>query len=660
MNPQISFLLNKAVEALKISSLESANLYLKQAFKSQPKNPHILRLMGILHAQKKEYLEALECLNLAIKFDSKNALAYSNLGNVLNELRDFKGALAAYEQSIKLEPRYAEAWSNKGNTLSVLQRFEEALCCYEQSIKLEPRYAVAWSNKGNALSSLRRFEEALGCYDHALNLNPNYSEAWSNKGVILQELRRYDEAISCFSNALNLAPDMEWTHGDLFHAKMQVCDWEFFENDLQEIKTNIMGGKKVSTPFPLLSIIDSPDIHQRAAQIYVQSKFPADYSLGSLYKRLNNEKICIAYYSADYYNHATGHLISELFDRHDRSRFHIIGLSLGPSKNDEKAKRIANSFDQFIEVENKTDIEVASLSRDLGVDIAVDLKGFTQHGRPKIFAYRAAPIQVNYLGFPGTMGADYIDYIVADRKVISRESADFFTEKVISLPNSYQINDKKRIISDAIFSRSDFGLPEDGFVYCCFNNNYKILPETYDGWMRILSAVERSVLWLLSDNPWSQDNLKKQASKRGVDPARIIFAERMELSEHLARHRLADLFIDTFPYNAHTTASDSLWAGLPVLTMSGDSFPSRVAESLLSAIGLPELVLETQSEYEDMAIQLARSPGMLNDIKLKLSNNRLVYPLFDTPSFVNALESAYLKIFDLYSRGLPKEHILIN
>jgi predicted O-linked N-acetylglucosamine transferase (SPINDLY family) len=321
--------------------------------------------------------------------------------------------------------------------------------------------------------------------------------------------------------------------------------------------------------------------------------------------------------------------------------------------------RLHKAFDRFIDVENMVDIKIAQLSRDLNIDIAVDLTGFTSDSRAGIFSYRSAPIQVNYLGYPGTMGADYIDYIVADKTLIPLDAQSHFTEQVVYLPNSYQVNDRKRLISEKQFRREDLDLPEDGFVFCCFNNNFKILPATFEGWMRILKVVEGSVLWLLQDNQWVVENLKKEAEKQGIAADRLVFAERLPLPEHLARHRQADLFLDTLPYNAHTTSSDALWAGLPVLTLMGRSFASRVAASLLNAIGLTELITKTQEEYETLAIELAMNPNKLADIKLKLAKNRLTTPLFDTPLFTKNLEAAYIKMYERYQAGLEPDHIAI-
>jgi predicted O-linked N-acetylglucosamine transferase (SPINDLY family) len=352
--------------------------------------------------------------------------------------------------------------------------------------------------------------------------------------------------------------------------------------------------------------------------------------------------------------------MAELFELHDKSQFELIAFSFGPKADDEMRRRIEKSFNRFIEVGDKEDIEIAELSRNLNIDIAIDLKGFTKDSRVGIFSNRAAPIQVSYLGYPGTMGADYIDYIIADKVLIPIESQAFYLERVVYLPNSYQVNDRRRLISDRQFTRQELGLSENAFVFCCFNNNFKILPETFASWIGILKAVDDSVLWLFEDNQWAKENLKKEAQKYGLDENRLIFANKLPLDQHLARYRQADLFLDTLPYNAHTTTSDALWAGLPVLTLIGESFASRVAASLLNAIGLPELITSSREEYQAVAIDLALNTKKLLDIKLRLTKNRLTTPLFDTPLFAKNLEAAYIKMHERYQADLKPDHIFIS
>ena len=477
--------------------------------------------------------------------------------------------------------------------------------------------------------------------------------------MTLNELKRFDEAIALYHKALSLKPDIDWLPGYLLHTKMKICSWSDLPQSLDSISKKVAANEKVTDPFPLLALHDDIFLHKKSSEIYIQSKYSFKPVLGPILKHPQSQKIRVGYFSADFHNHATGYLMAELFELHDKSQFELVGFSFGPTTNDEMRERLEKSFDQFIEVGGISDLEVAKLSRDLNIDLAVDLKGFTGGSRTGIFSYRAAPIQVNYLGYPGTMGVDYIDYIIADKTLIPLESQSSYTEKVVYLPNSYQVNDRKRLISERQFTKRELGLPEDGFVFCCFNNNFKILPATFASWMRILKAVEGSVLWLFKDNSWIVENLKKEASKHGIDGGRLVFVERMPLSEHLARHRQADLFLDTLPYNAHTTSSDALWAGLPVLTLMGESFASRVAASLLNAMDLPELITNTQEEYEAMAIKLATHPHKLADIKLKLAKNRLTAPLFDTPLFTKNLEAAYFKMVERYDLDLRPDHITI-
>ena len=728
MNPQIAFLLNRSIESLRSSNIDSASLYLRQALRLQANNPDVLRLLGVIAAQKKQYAEALNYLKTSLKFHPKNPLTLSNLGNVYLILKDYSSALEAYDRSIKIEPRYEEAWSakgnalyelkryeeslvhhdmaislnpnyaeaysNKGNTLNELKRYEEALVHHDRALSLKPDYAVAFYNKGNALYQIERYVDAIACYDQALNLRPDYFEvyynkgnalnelkyyvdaiacydqvislkpdyagAYCNKGNALNELKYYADAIACYDQALLLEPNVDWIIGNLIHAKMKLCDWNNFSTDVKLALNKATAQKKSMLPFIGLTLSDNTTLHKNLSQIYTHDKYPIDLGLGKISIDSKKERIKLGYFSANFHNHAIGYLVAELFELHDKNLFELVGFSFGPIVHDEMRQRLVKSFDQFIEVGNSSDLEIAKLSRHLNIDIAIDLMGLTQDARTGIFSYRAAPIQINYLGYPGTMGADYMDYIIADRILVPDDSKEFYSEKVVYLPNTYQANDRNKAISENIFTRQELGLPEKSFVFCCFNNNFKILPETFECWMRILKAVDGSVLWLLQDNQWVVSNLKKEAEKYGVDANRLVFAERAPLAEHLARHRQADLFLDTLPYNAHTTASDALWAELPVLTVMGNSFASRVAASLLSAIDLPELIASSQEEYESLAIELAIDLKKLSIIKKKLVDNRLLAPLFDTPLFTKNLETAYIKMHERYQEGLPPEQISID
>ena len=694
MNSQLQLMLQQAIQAFQGGNFDSADLVLRRVLQVDSKNIVALNILGLIKATQTNYQEAADFLGRAAQIKPNDAsirynlakvltdsgnnedavahhkkavvlapdnpMAWLNYGQTMSNLCLHKDALVCYDNALSLKPDYAEAWSNKGISLKALKRFDEAIAHYNKALELKPDFSEVLSHKGNILSVLRRYDEAITHFDKALSLKPDYAEAWSNKGVTLNELRRYDEAITHFDKALSLKPDIDWVSGDLLHIKMKICDWSALAESLEDIFKKVMANEKVATPFSLLALNDDALLHKKSSEIYIQSRYPFNPVLEPILKRPQGQKIRVGYFSADFHNHATGCLMAELFELHDKSQFELVGFSFGLITNDEMRQRLEKSFDQFIEVGNRSDIEIAQLSRDLNIDIAIDLKGFTQDARTGIFAHRAAPIQVNYLGYPGTMGADYIDYIIADKTLISPELQSCYSEKVIYLPDSYQVNDRKRLISERQFTRQELGLPESSFVFCCFNNNFKILPATFEGWMRILRAVEGSVLWLLQDNSWALENLKKEAEKQGVAPDRLVFAERLPLPEHLARHRQADLFLDTAPCNAHTTTSDALWVGLSVLTLMGESFGSRVAASLLNAVGLPELITSTQEEYEALAIELALNSKKLSEIKLKLANNRFTTPLFDTPLFTKNLEAAYIKMYEQYQADLEPEHIFIT
>jgi predicted O-linked N-acetylglucosamine transferase (SPINDLY family)/glycosyltransferase involved in cell wall biosynthesis len=549
----------------------------------------------------------------------------------------------------------AKAWHH---TLADVPQRSSALQDYDQAILLNPHNAEAHNNRGSALHAQMQHEAALESYNKAVALKPDYAEAYCNRANVLLTLKQYQAALESFDQALRLKPDYEYLRGMRTHVRRLLCDWEDSEAERRQLETAIAAGERVALPFTILAISDSPALQKQAAEIYVQHKHPPR-STAQISRHPQHDKFRIGYFSADYYNHATSYLIAELLEQHDRSKFEILGFSFGPNKVDEMSKRVSTAMDRFVDVRSISDYDIAQLSRKLEVDIAVDLKGFTKDHRAGIFAERAAPIQVNYLGYPGTMAAEYIDYLVADPTLIPAASQQHYSEKIVYLPDSYQANDSKRPHTAKPSTRAEEGLLETAFVFCCFNNAYKITPAVFDAWMRILSRVDGSVLWLLEENPAAAANLRKQAAQRGIPPQRLVFAKPLPLPEHLARHALADLFLDTSPYNAHTTASDALWTGLPVLTRIGETFASRVAASLLRAVDLPELITTTESEYEELAIDLARDKERYQALRQRLEQNRVTALLFDTQAFTHHLEAAYSAMFERYHAGLPPDHIHI-
>jgi predicted O-linked N-acetylglucosamine transferase (SPINDLY family) len=640
--------------------LGEAQAIYQQILKVQPRHFDSLHLLGVAAVQTGRLELGIQLIGEAIEVNPNVASAYYSRGNALLGLKRPDEALASYDKALALKPDYADAHTNRGNALRSLERLDEALTSYDKALSLNPGCADAYNNRGSTLRGLKRLDEALASYDKALSLQPGWADAYNNRGNALRDLNRLDEALASYEKALSLKPDCDFLLGTLLHARMTRCDWDGLPQSLSLYEGDISRFKRVSPPFPALSLLDAPELHKIVSTVYAEAKYPKSQALGPINRRPADGRIRIGYYSADFHNHATASLMAQLFETHNAERFELYGFSFGPDRHDGMRKRVSSAFDRFIEVTDKSDREVATLSRELGIDIAVDLKGFTKNSRTRIFAEGCAPVQVNYLGYPGTMGAEYIDYIIADRTVIPEQGQSAFVEKVVYLPHSYQVNDLKRRISERAFTRQELGLPESGFVFCCFNNNFKILPATFDGWMRILNAVEGSVLWLFEDSPTAAGNLRKEAEKRGVESDRLVFARRMPLDEHLARHRLADLFIDTLPYNAHTTASDALWAGLPVLTCMGKSFASRVAGSLLNAVGMDELITHTQADYEARAVELATTPGQLEQLKSKLEKNRLVAPLFDGTLFARHIESAYEMMHARYQAGLPPASIVVQ
>lgn len=647
-----------ALEELK--RLDEALASYEQAIKLKPEFAEAHGNRGNALKELKRPDEALASYGQAIKLKPDYAEACSNRGTVLQELKRLDEALASYQQAIKLEPGQPDTYYNLGTALQELKRLDEAVASYERAIELKPGYAVAFNNRGNALRELGRLDEALASFERAIALQPDHAEAWSNRGNALEELKRPDEALASYEQAIRLEPDLEYLRGAWLHAKTMLCNWTDLENQTAGLMAKIDNGEKASSSFAVLALTSSSRLQRKATETWVNDKHPLRTGLPGIPERHRHGKIRIGYFSADFHDHATTYLMAGLLEQHDKEKFEITAFSFGPDKDDEMRKRVAAAVDRFIDVRDQSDKDVALLSRRNEIDIAVDLKGFTRDSRVDIFACRAAPLQINYLGYPGTMAAGYIDYLIADETLIPEESRRHYSERVVYLPNSYQVNDASRRIADKVFSREELALPKSGFVFCCFNNNYKINPGTFNGWMRMLKQVEGSVLWLFEDNAAAANNLRKEAELRGVAAERLVFAGRMPQAEHLARHRAADLCVDTLPYCAHTTASDALWAGLPVLTRTAESFASRVAASLLNAIGLPELIAATQEEYETLAIELAINPERLKEIREKLERNRLIAPLFNTRLFTRHIEAAFTQMVERHQAGLPPDHIFVK
>ena len=612
--------------------------------------------------QNSRALDAYERL-LAMRPDHFDAL--NNRGCVLLNLKRFEEALASLDCAIALRPDNPITLNNRGYALALLRKYDQALASYERALALDPDYVDALNNRGNALLDLKRFAEALVQYEHALLLRPDHADALHNRGSALLELGRHAEAARSFARLAQVAPDHDYPAGKALDCRLRGCDWSDYAGAVAQIDEAVAKGERAAFPFFFLSVSGSAANQLRCARTYVADKYPASSAPLWMGQRYQHDKIRLAYLSGDFHEHPVPYLMVDLFESHDRERFETTAVSFGPESADEMRHRLKRAFHRFLDVRSKSDREVAQLLRELEIDIAVDLAAFTAEGRVGIMAHRPAPIQVNYLGYPGTMGADYIDYLIADRHVIPLADQVHYSERVVYLPdsylsNSYRLNDSTRSIAQRTPSRAELGLPEAGFVFCCFNNNYKIAPYMFDIWMRLLRKVEGSVLWLRGGHVGTLDNLRREAESRGVAAERLIFAAWTNLDDYLARQRQADLFLDTLPYNAHTTACDALWEGLPVLTCMGTAFAGRAAGSLLEAIGLPELITHSLEEYEARALQFAAAPGRLAEIRAKLANNRATYPLFDTDRFRRHLESAYITMWERHQRGQAPESFSVT
>jgi protein O-GlcNAc transferase len=590
---------------------------------------HISALNNLAVAQyrQRKIAEAALTAREILTLDGRNLAAYSMLSNCQIEQGDYAAGFKTCEISISIDPTIAEPYCKSGYILNATGKYQEALAFLDRAIELHPQFADALLYRGNSLRDLRRFDEALVAYDRALSLNP----------------------------------DLVGAEGFRLNAKMQVCNWNDLEADCEHLIEAVRNNKENTDPFILLSINSTAEDQLNCAGLWTRKRYPPADKPSWRGERYTHGKLRIGYVSADFRQHPVANLVAGVFAGHDRSQFEVTGISIGPSDGSDIRRRLEGSFDTFIDAATLGIDELAQRITEQEIDILIDMNGYTLNARTELFARRPAPIQVNYLGYPGTMGAGYFDYIVADPTLVPASAEAAYAEKIVYLPHSYMPHDAaSRPISARLFARGEFGLPENGFVFCCFNNAYKFNPHLFGSQMRILRAVEGSVLWLSEHNATAANNLRREATAAGVDPDRLVFASRLPSSaDHLARHRLADLFLDTLPYNAHSTASDALWAGLPVLTQIGETFAGRVAASLLTAVGLPELIARTEAQFESMAVELAAAPAALAAIKDKLAQNRLTKPLFNTTLYTRHIESAYMAMHQRHQAGLPHDHIMV-
>jgi predicted O-linked N-acetylglucosamine transferase (SPINDLY family) len=643
--------------AARSGEFERAAFHFGESLATQPANPAGWNNHGVALRKLGRDAEAAQSFERAVKLRADYGEAHFNLGNAVRELGRLEAAVASYGRALALQPDRLDAWVNQGLALVQLRRHADALASFDAAIALRPDDARAHLNRGGVLMEANRPDEAIASFDRAIELDPSLADAYENRAQASARAKRHLETVTCYERLYALDPSYPYVVGNLLHARMLVCDWRGIEELHAEIRNGLAAGARVAEPFGYQGIAESEVDLLACARIYAQAEYPPVPAPEQPPAARDESRIIIGYLCGEFRQHATTMLMCGVYETHRKDRFRLIALDNGGADDSDWRRRVEAAFDELVDIRGLGDDAVAALVRERGIDVLVNLNGYYGDGRMGVFARRAAPVQVNYLGFPGTLGAPYFDYLIADSVVLPAGSREAYTEKIAWLPHCYQANDDRRAIAAVAPPRKAAGLPAEAFVYCCFNNNYKITPRTFDGWMRILQRVPSSVLWLLEDNPAAAANLRGHARDRGIDPDRLVFAQRLPPAEHLARHALADLFVDTLPYNAHTTASDALWAGLPLLTCRGTTFPGRVGASLLQALGLGDLVTDDAEAFEALAVELAGDRPRLARLREQLASARLERPPFDTAATTAALESLYEAMVDRARRGLPPDHL---
>jgi protein O-GlcNAc transferase len=614
-----------------------------------PTDAGILRQLAQALLSNRSTAEAIDVLRAAIGLEPANARAYNNLG--LAQLRggDAAGAVATLQQAVVVDPAYALGYMNLGVAQQKLGLTESARGSFERAVQLDTHLSQARMRLGDLLSATdaaaARRERDRAHESHAINL---------------MTVRRHDDAIAIWTLLIEGGAEIPYSEGTRFHCRLHCCDWSQYENIAARLQADVIAGRRVDLPFSFFVHSHSAQAQLECARSFIADRHPRAPDRTPAALRIGSDRIKVAYLSFDFHEHATAYLIAGLLECHDRARFEVIALSYGQDDQSTMRTRLEHSVERFVDVSRLSDREVADWLQGQGVHLAIDLKGLTGGARTGIFALRAAPVQINFLGYPGTMGADYMDYIIADRYVIPSEDQHCYAEKVAYLPQCYQPNDAKRPLPAQLRTREECGLTESGFVFCCFNNLYKISPSVFESWMALLRGVEGSLLWLLEGTPTAMRNLRSRAAAQGIAPERVLFAPHVALAQHLARYRHADLFLDTAPCNAHTTASDALWMGVPVLTMTGVTFAGRVATSLLHAVGLPQLCTVSLKDYVAKAMHLATTPSELSALRAHLEEGRDTCPLFDTAGYCRQLEQAYEEIWARHARGEPPSALQIR
>ena len=646
--------MNKWVDDFKYAKEKHKKGEIKQALKlyldleiTEKDNFELYYLIGTSYLQINNYQEAISYLGKSVKVKSNYYNSYNNRAIAFIKIGENFKAIQDCDNALKLNPNFNNALINKGIALKNLNKFDEAIKCLKKSISINPNLCETYNNLGNIYKQTGDLKKALEFYNKSISINSKDIDAYKNKGIILKEMEEFEASLKSYEEALKINPDIDYLHAGVIHSKMFLCDWGKFNEQIQSLKKKILYKNVLAGPFILLSLFDDLGIQKKNTENHISKTFSETIFSDITFFQKGKRKIRLAYFSGEFHMHPCILLMKDIYKNHNKSLFEIFAFSYGPNKKENPWRdEVKPYFNKFFDVKEMEDREVIKIAKELKIDIAINLTGLANYERTNIFANRVAPIQINYLGFAGTMGAKFMDYIIADKLIIPDKLKKYYTEKIIYLPNCYQPNARRLLNnkSNKKFKRIDFDLPDKSVVFCCFNNHYKITPYIFNSWMRILERVKNSVIWIYTTNPTAQNNLKREAKKRGVDPNRIKFAKNMSIEDHLERMKLADIFLDTWPYNAHTTASDAIRVGLPIVTLIGKSFASRVASSILSTIDLKNLIAKTINEYEEIAVKIASDKKLLDELKYKLKNIENESALFNSTTFTKNLENIYLNL----------------
>ena len=672
--------------------IDEALAFIKKSIDLLPEDPESHNNQGTLYLQIKKYDDAISSFKIAINKKKDYFEAYFNMGIAYENLKNFDLAIQFYKRAISINKNFIDAYNNLGTVLIKVDEFKEAEKIfkkitflnntdekffinlgyanekmnklddaeqnYRKAIQLNPYFPEALNNLGNILKKKNKLDESEYNLKKALEVKPDFADAYKNLGIIYYEKKELDKSIQIFHKAIEIKKKFPSVENLIIGAEKEVCNFDITKN-ISDV-TKHLGITESIDPFNSLSWVDSPNLQFKRTKKYTSENYRRRSENTFEKLKVKTKRINIGYFCSDFYDFPTMHLLIRQLEIHNRENFKIFAFSYGKLKNDEMYKRIVLAVDEFIDIKDLTTEEISKIVSEKKITITIDLNGYTRNSKTEIFQNKISPIQINYLGYPSTMGADFIDYIVADPILINSEYRKFYSEKVIFMPNTYQPNDNLRKIDQINTERSDFNLPENGFVLCCFNQSYKIGYNEFNIWMKALKKIPGSVLWLLRPNKWAEQNLLKEIKRFGLNPSRLIFADRTSNSKNLARQKHADLFVDTFNYNAHTTASDALYAGLPIVTKKGKQFSARVCASLLSAIGLPELITKTEREYENLIIDLALNNEKLKKIKKKLLINKFKTPLFDSETYTRHFEQALREVYEVYLNDKPAHDIWVK